>query len=69
MTLLLGIDVSTTATKAILVGGDGAVRGIGTAAYDYDRPRPGLERAGPGPVVGRRHRGHPGGAPGCAGER
>ncbi len=47
MTLLLGIDVSTTATKAILVGGDGAVRGIGTAAYDYDRPRPGWSEQDP----------------------
>ena len=27
---VLGIDVSTTATKAVLVGEDGRVRGIGT---------------------------------------
>lgn len=40
MSLLLGIDVSTTATKAILVDDGGAVRGIGTAEYPYATPRP-----------------------------
>lgn len=39
MTLVLGLDVSTTATKAILVDGTGAVRGIGTADYGYETPR------------------------------
>jgi xylulokinase len=38
--LALGLDVSTTATKAILVDGTGAVRGIGTAEYGYETPRP-----------------------------
>jgi xylulokinase len=38
--LVLGIDVSTTATKAVLVDESGAVRGIGTASYDYATPRP-----------------------------
>ncbi|HET7646808.1 MAG TPA: xylulokinase [Candidatus Limnocylindria bacterium] len=38
--LVLGIDVSTTATKAILVDGAGAVRGIGVAEYPYATPRP-----------------------------
>ncbi len=38
--LVLGIDVSTTATKAVLVAADGSVRGIGTSAYDYATPRP-----------------------------
>ena len=38
--LVLGLDVSTTATKAILVDGSGAVRGIGTAEYGYETPRP-----------------------------
>lgn len=38
--LVLGIDVSTTATKAILVDGSGAVRGIGVAEYPYETPRP-----------------------------
>jgi xylulokinase len=37
---VLGIDVSTTATKAVLVDESGAVVGIGTAEYDYDTPRP-----------------------------
>lgn len=40
MELVLGLDVSTTATKAIVVDGDGAVRGIGTAEYGYETPRP-----------------------------
>ena len=38
--LVLGLDVSTTATKAILVDGSGAVRGIGTSEYGYETPRP-----------------------------
>lgn len=38
--LVLGIDVSTTATKAILVDAGGGVRGIGVAAYPYATPRP-----------------------------
>lgn len=40
MTLVLGIDSSTTATKAILAGEDGAVRGVASASYDYEIPRP-----------------------------
>lgn len=40
MALVLGIDVSTTATKAILVEGTGGVRGIGVAEYPYETPRP-----------------------------
>jgi xylulokinase len=38
--LVLGLDISTTATKAILVDGGGAVRGIGSAEYPYLTPRP-----------------------------
>ncbi|HEU4921112.1 MAG TPA: xylulokinase [Candidatus Limnocylindrales bacterium] len=38
--LVLGIDVSTTATKAILVDEAGAVRGMGVSEYDYAVPRP-----------------------------
>jgi xylulokinase len=38
--VVLGIDVSTTATKAVLVDESGAVRGVGTAEYGYDVPRP-----------------------------
>lgn len=37
---VLGIDVSTTATKAILVDETGTVRGIGTAEYAFETPRP-----------------------------
>jgi xylulokinase len=37
---VLGIDVSTTATKAILVDEAGVVAGVGSAEYDYAVPRP-----------------------------
>lgn len=37
---VLGIDVSTTATKAVLIDGDGAVRATGTAEYPLSVPRP-----------------------------
>ncbi len=40
MGLVLGFDVSTTATKAVLVDGDGVVRGIGQSAYGLSTPRP-----------------------------
>jgi xylulokinase len=40
MVHVLGIDVSTTAAKAVLIDAAGAVRGVGTAEYDYDVPRP-----------------------------
>ena len=40
MGFVLGIDTSTTATKAVLVGPDGAVRGIGLAEYDVQMPQP-----------------------------
>ena len=40
MAHLLGIDVSTTATKVILVDDAGVVRGIGTAGYRFEVPRP-----------------------------
>lgn len=40
MSLVLGIDVSTTATKAILVDGGGSVAGIGSAEYATSVPRP-----------------------------
>lgn len=47
MPLVLGLDVSTTATKAILVNGDGAVRGTGVAEYAYEVPRPGWSEQNP----------------------
>jgi len=40
MAVVLGIDVSTTATKAVLVGENGAVVAVGTSEYSYDIPRP-----------------------------
>lgn len=40
MGLVLGIDVSTTATKAVLVDEAGTVRGIGIAEYGFVVPRP-----------------------------
>ena len=40
MSHVLGIDVSTTATKAVLVDGEGRVAGIGVASYGYEVPHP-----------------------------
>lgn len=40
MGLVLGIDVSTTATKAVLIDEAGAVRGVGTSEYGFSVPRP-----------------------------
>jgi xylulokinase len=40
VSVVLGIDASTTATKAILVDEAGVVRGIGTAEYAFSVPRP-----------------------------
>jgi len=37
---VIGIDVSTTATKAVLVDPGGGVVGIGSAEYGFDAPRP-----------------------------
>jgi xylulokinase len=37
---VLGLDVSTTATKALLVDETGTLAGTGSAGYDYDVPRP-----------------------------
>ena len=37
---VLGVDVSTTATKAILVDESGEVAGVGSAEYGYEVPRP-----------------------------
>jgi len=37
---VLGIDVSTTATKAVLIDEAGVVRGIGVSEYDFAVPRP-----------------------------
>ena len=40
MGLVLGIDVSTTATKAVLIDEAGSVLGVGTAEYGFDVPHP-----------------------------
>jgi xylulokinase len=40
MSCVVGVDVSTTATKAVLVDRRGVVRAIGTAEYGFDTPRP-----------------------------
>jgi xylulokinase len=45
---VVGIDASTTATKAVLVEESGAVAGIGVAEYGYDVPRPGWTEQDPG---------------------
>jgi hypothetical protein len=40
VTCYLGIDSSTTATKALLMGADGEVVGVASSEYTYDTPRP-----------------------------
>lgn len=45
--LVLGIDSSTTATKAVLVAPDGTVVAVGVAEYGFDAPRPGWSEQSP----------------------
>jgi xylulokinase len=45
---VLGIDVSTTATKAVLIDRAGTVRGIGTSEYGYSIPAPLWSEQDPG---------------------
>ena len=40
MSYYIGLDTSTTATKALLMDANGLVVGIGRSEYDYDVPRP-----------------------------
>ena len=40
MGVVLGIDVSTTATKAVLVDGAGRVVGIASSEYGFEQPQP-----------------------------
>lgn len=40
MTYLLGIDVSTTATKALLIDDQGAVVAVAATEYDFETPQP-----------------------------
>ena len=46
--LVLGIDASTTATKALLVDPSGAVRATGVAEYPFSTPRPLWSEQDPG---------------------
>lgn len=40
MPYFLGIDVSTTATKALLIGEDGSVAGAAATEYSFETPKP-----------------------------
>ena len=40
MSLVLGLDVSTTATKAVLMDTEGAVRAVAASAYGFEMPQP-----------------------------
>lgn len=40
MSYSLGIDVSTTATKALVIDHEGAVAAVGSSSYRYDIPQP-----------------------------
>ena len=40
MSLVLGLDVSTTATKAVLMDAEGEVKAVGASEYGYETPRP-----------------------------
>ena len=48
MSLVLGLDVSTTATKAVLQDAEGIVRAVGTSPYDYETPQPLWSEQDPG---------------------
>lgn len=48
---VLGIDIGTTSTKAVLVGADAVVRASGQAGYPLDAPRPGWAEQDPGAVL------------------
>ncbi len=47
MAYVVGIDTSTTATKAVLIDEGGAVVGIGVSEYDFEIPRPGWTEQAP----------------------
>ncbi|MGA7688514.1 MAG: xylulokinase [Jiangellales bacterium] len=44
---VLGIDSSTTATKAVLVRADGTVAGVGVGEYGFEAPHPGWSEQSP----------------------
>ena len=47
MAYVIGIDTSTTATKAVLIDQRGAIVAIGVSEYDFDIPRPGWTEQSP----------------------
>ncbi|MGZ8571509.1 MAG: xylulokinase [Actinomycetota bacterium] len=47
MSLTLGLDVSTTATKALLLDGDGTIRATAAAGYQASTPRAGWSEQDP----------------------
>src|SRR5262245_59816937 len=48
MAFVIGIDASTTATKAVLVDESGAVVGVGAKEYGFETPQPGWAEQDPG---------------------
>ena len=47
MPYVLGIDVSTTATKAVVIDGSGGVVAVGSVEYGFDVPQPGWTEQDP----------------------
>src|SRR5262245_33558764 len=47
MAFVIGIDASTTATKAVLVDESGAVVGVGAEEYGFETPQPGWAEQDP----------------------
>ncbi|MFL5769506.1 MAG: xylulokinase [Chloroflexota bacterium] len=47
MSFVLGIDASTTATKAVLIDESGAVVGVGASEYGFEVPHPGWAEQSP----------------------
>jgi xylulokinase len=47
MAYVVGIDASTTATKAVLLDGSGAVVAVGAVGYGFDIPQPGWTEQSP----------------------
>jgi xylulokinase len=47
VTHVIGIDVSTTATKAVLIDGSGGVVAVGVVDYGFEVPRPGWTEQDP----------------------
>ncbi|MCG3156627.1 MAG: Xylulose kinase [bacterium] len=47
MTYLLGIDTSTTATKALLIDEEGSVVAVAATEYPFDSPKPGWTEQAP----------------------